>query len=31
MYILPHLCVVKDFWNFKILDQFEKFFDFLKF
>jgi hypothetical protein len=24
MYILPHLCVAKDFWNFKILDQFWK-------
>jgi len=21
MYILPHLCVAKDFWSFKILDQ----------
>jgi hypothetical protein len=24
MYILSHLCVAKDFWNFKILDQFWK-------
>jgi len=24
MYIIPHLCVVKNFWKFKILDQFWK-------
>jgi hypothetical protein len=24
MYIIPHLCVVKNFWSLKILDQFWK-------
>ncbi len=24
MYVLPHLCVAKDFWSFKILNQFWK-------
>jgi hypothetical protein len=28
MYILLHLCVAKDFWSFKILDQFWNFFEF---
>jgi hypothetical protein len=26
MYILPHLCMAKDFWSFKILDQIWKVF-----
>jgi len=28
MYIIPHLYVVKDFWSFKILDQFWEFLSF---
>jgi hypothetical protein len=31
MYILPHLCFAKDFWNSKIMVNFVKFFEFLKF
>jgi hypothetical protein len=31
MYIIPHLYVVKDFWNSKILNQFWKVFKFLNF
>jgi hypothetical protein len=31
MYIITHLYVVKDSWNFEILKQIETFFEFFKF
>jgi hypothetical protein len=31
MYIITHLYVLRDFWNFEIVKQFKFFFEFLKF